>query len=90
MPIDIRHLEDELARMTAAEAPGREFCRAVAELAEQERFHELEAVLPAAAYAEMEGALPARPRGLYLGLARAGGRDASGIHSSRAAAASRI
>lgn len=67
VPIDIRHLEDELARMTAAEAPGREFCRAVAELAEQERFHELEAVLPAAAYAEMEAHYRRDPVGFISG-----------------------
>lgn len=67
MPIDITHLESELLRMTAEEAPGREFCHAVAELARTGRFAELERVLPAAAYKEMAAHYRRDPQGFIAG-----------------------
>ncbi len=53
MPISIPQLESELFRQTQADAPGREFCHAIAELARTGRFEELERVLPQPAYQEM-------------------------------------
>ena len=53
VPIDLAQLESELLRQTQADAPGREFCHAIAELARTGRFRELERVLPEAAYNEM-------------------------------------
>lgn len=67
MAIDIHHLESELQRMTAEEAPGREFCHAVAELARIGRFAELERVLPAAAYKEMAAHYRRDPEGFITG-----------------------
>ncbi len=67
MPINIRHLENELLRMTAEDAPGREFCHAVAELARTNRFAELERVLPEAAYKEMAAHYLRDPEGFITG-----------------------
>lgn len=67
MAIDIQRLEDELLRMTAAEAPGREFCQAVAELARTGRIGELERVLPEAAYQEMAAHYARDPGGFVTG-----------------------
>ena len=67
MSIDIDQLESELLRMTAEEAPGREFCHAIAELARTGRFAELERVLPAAAYEEMAVHYARDPAGFIAG-----------------------
>jgi hypothetical protein len=53
MSIDIRRLEEELARMSAEDAPGYEFCAAIAELARTGRFEQLQSVLPAIVYEEL-------------------------------------
>jgi hypothetical protein len=51
--IDIEHLRRELLRMSANEAPGREFCEAIAELARTDRFQLLRNVLPGVVYEEL-------------------------------------
>lgn len=53
MPIPIARLEDELLAMSADEAPGREFCHAVAELARTGRFTQLRGILPEVVYNEL-------------------------------------
>ncbi len=53
MAIDIRRLEDYLLEMSSVDAPGREFCLAIAELARTGRFEELRNVLPAVVFTEM-------------------------------------
>jgi cell division septum initiation protein DivIVA len=51
--IDIVRLESELLQMSAEEAPGREFCEAIAELARTGRFEQLHDVLPSIVYDEL-------------------------------------
>ena len=53
MSIDIGRLEDQLLEMSAAGAPGREFCEAIAELARTGRFEQLQPVLPGVVYHEL-------------------------------------
>lgn len=53
MSIDIGRLERELQRMSGENAPGREFCVAIAELARTGRFARLRDVLPAVVYEEL-------------------------------------
>jgi hypothetical protein len=53
MAIDIRRLEDELVRMSVEDAPGREFCQAIAELARTGRFAQLRDLLPTIVYDEL-------------------------------------
>lgn len=53
MAIDIRKLEEQLLRMSALDAPGREFCDAIAELARSGRFALLRGVLPGIVYDEL-------------------------------------
>ena len=66
MAISIPQLESELMRQTA-DAPGREFCHAVAELARTGRFAELEPVLPVPAYREMAAHFRRDPAGFIAG-----------------------
>lgn len=67
MPISIPQLHAELMRQTQSDAPGREFCQAVAELARQGRFADLESVLPAAAYSEMQAHFRRDAKGFIAG-----------------------
>jgi hypothetical protein len=53
MPIDILLLEQQLLAMSAADAPGRGFCDAIAELARTNRIHQLRGVLPQVVYDEL-------------------------------------
>jgi len=53
MKIDIARLEEELRQMSAAGAPGRPFCDAIAELARTDRFEQLREVLPGIVYDEL-------------------------------------
>lgn len=53
MAIEIANLEQQLLAMSAREAPGREFCEAIAELARTNRFEQLRPVLPAIVYEEL-------------------------------------
>jgi hypothetical protein len=51
--IDIGRLESVLEQMSAEDAPGREFCEGIAELARTGRFAELREVLPEIVYDEL-------------------------------------
>jgi hypothetical protein len=51
--IDIGRLEDQLLQMSAEDAPGREFCEAISELARTGRFTQLRDVLPGIVYDEL-------------------------------------
>ncbi|HTB97430.1 MAG TPA: DUF4145 domain-containing protein [Terracidiphilus sp.] len=53
MPVKVAQLEAQLLRLAAADAPGREFCEAIAELARNGRFAELGCVLPPVVFAEL-------------------------------------
>jgi hypothetical protein len=53
MAIDIPALEQQLIAMSGKDAPGRDFCTAIAELARANRFAELRAILPAIVYDEL-------------------------------------
>jgi len=53
MSIDIAILENQLMQMSVANAPGREFCEAISELARTGRFEQLRKVLPPVVYEEM-------------------------------------
>jgi hypothetical protein len=53
MAMDIGRLEDELLQMSVMDAPGREFCESIAELARTGRFAQLRDVLPAIVYDEL-------------------------------------
>lgn len=53
MGIEIGHLRQELLRTSAGEAPGREFCEAIAELARTGRFQLLRDALPTVVYEEL-------------------------------------
>jgi Domain of unknown function (DUF4145) len=67
VPISAPNLESELLRQIQADAPGREFCHAIAELARTGRFAELESVLPEAAYNEMAAHFRRDPVGFIAG-----------------------
>jgi hypothetical protein len=53
MAINIGCLEEQLLRMSAENAPGREFCEAISELARTGRFAQLRDVLPDVVYDEL-------------------------------------
>lgn len=53
MSIDIASLEHQLLAMSAHEAPGRDFCHAIAELARTNRFPQLRPILPGIVYDEL-------------------------------------
>lgn len=53
MAIDIASLEQQLIAMSAKDAPGREFCSSIAELARTGRFADLRNVLPGIVYDEL-------------------------------------
>lgn len=53
MGIDIALLEEQLVRMSAEYAPGREFCEAISELARTGRFAQLRPALPGVVYDEL-------------------------------------
>ena len=53
MAIDVGRLESELLQMSAEDAPGREFCEAISELASTGRFAQLRDVLPGIVYDEL-------------------------------------
>ena len=54
MGIEVARLENELLRMSAEAAPGREFCQAIAKLAQNGRFFQLKGILPGVVFDEME------------------------------------
>ena len=51
--MNVAQLEEQLLQITARNAPGREFCDAIAELARTGRFGQLRSVLPAIVYDEL-------------------------------------
>jgi hypothetical protein len=53
MAMNIGRLEEQLLQMSAKEAPGREFCESIAELARTGRFVQLRDVLPEIVYEEL-------------------------------------
>lgn len=53
MTIDIAQLEHELVQMSTERAPGREFCEAIAVLANTGRFEQLKEILPRIVYDEL-------------------------------------
>ncbi len=55
MAIDVGCLEDQLLHMSSEDAPGREFCDAISELARTGRFAQLREVLPSIVYDELWG-----------------------------------
>lgn len=54
MALPIARLENDLLAMSAKEAPGKEFCLAVAELARTGRFTQLRGILPEVVYEELQ------------------------------------
>jgi hypothetical protein len=67
MGIDIAHLEQELLATSAADAPGRGFCEAIAELARTGRLAQLRNVLPPIVYEELEERYRRDPAGFVAG-----------------------
>jgi Domain of unknown function (DUF4145) len=53
MAMNVGQLEEQLRQMSAHDAPGREFCEAIAELARTGRFAQLHDVLPVVVYDEL-------------------------------------
>jgi hypothetical protein len=53
MAIDVASLEHQLIAMSSQDAPGREFCDAIAELARTNRFEQLRPILPGIVYDEL-------------------------------------
>jgi hypothetical protein len=51
--MNVAQLEEQLLEITARNAPGREFCEAIAELARTGRFGQLRSVLPTIVYDEL-------------------------------------
>lgn len=62
MGIQIDHLEEELMRMAEDNAPGRDFCHAIAELARTNRFQNLRPVLPLVVFKELCSRYQADPK----------------------------
>ena len=67
MTIDIARLEGELLQMSASDAPGREFCEAISELARTGRFTQLQDVLPGIVYDELWARYQAAPVAFVAG-----------------------
>jgi len=61
MSIDIGRLESQLVQMSVEDAPGKEFCEAIAELARTGRFAQLQDVLPSVVYSELWQRYQANP-----------------------------
>ena len=67
MAINVAQLEDEVREMSTRDAPGREFCNAIAELARRGRFAQLRDVLPAVLYEELQDRYSADPGAFIAG-----------------------
>ena len=67
MAIHIAQLEEKLLEMSAREAPGREFCQAIAELARTGRLGMLRNVLPGVVYDELRERYKTDPAGFVAG-----------------------
>ncbi len=67
MPINLAQVEEDLLEASAREAPGREFCEAISELARTGRMNLLRNVLPNVVYAELRERYKADPAGFVAG-----------------------
>lgn len=67
MGISIPQLERQVSEMSSRDAPGREFCNAIAELARSGRFADLCRVLPPVVYEELRERYTADPEGFVAG-----------------------
>lgn len=67
MGISIAQLERQVSEMSTRDAPGREFCNAIAELARLGRFAELRGVLPPVVYEELHERYVADADGFVAG-----------------------
>jgi hypothetical protein len=84
MAFQIRRLEEELMRMSSREAPGREFCEAISELAANGQFEKLQGALPAVVYAELRERLERAPADFVAGWRRLGREMQEGfVHHAR-------
>ena len=84
MALEIRHLEEELMRMSSREAPGRDFCEAISELAANGQFERLQGILPAVVYAELRERLDRAPVDFVAGWRRLGREMQEGfVHHAR-------
>ena len=70
MAMDIGRLEDEILQMSVMDAPGREFCESIAELARTGRFAQLRNVLPAIVYDELWARYQQDPAAFVAGWRR--------------------
>lgn len=70
MALPIAQLEAQLLALTSSDAPGREFCEAIAELARTSRFEELRSVLPPVVYSELHTRYVADPSAFIAGWRR--------------------
>lgn len=67
MAIHVGELEKQVREMSTRDAPGREFCYAIAELARTGRFNQLRQVLPAILYDELKERYTADPARFVAG-----------------------
>jgi len=67
MAINLAQLEQQVYEMSARDAPGREFCNAIAELARTGRFSQLRRVLPEVVYEELRERYTANPKPFIAG-----------------------
>src|SRR5215472_6480275 len=65
--VDVAQLEQQVREMSTHDAPGREFCDAIAELARTGRFEKLRPVLPALVYEELGERYAANPEAFIAG-----------------------
>src|SRR4051812_12444653 len=70
MAINLAQIEQQVREMSTRDAPGREFCHAIAELARTGRFAQLRAVLPAVLYDELRERHSANPGAFVAGWAQ--------------------
>ena len=67
MALNMAQLEEDLLQASAREAPGREFCEAIAELARTGRMNLLRNVVPGVVYDELRERYKADPAGFVAG-----------------------
>jgi hypothetical protein len=67
MAISVAQLEQQVREMSTRDAPGREFCSAIAELARRGRFAQLRDVLPNVLYEELRDRYSADPGAFIAG-----------------------
>jgi hypothetical protein len=67
MAVNVAQIEQQVREMSTQDAPGREFCSAIAELARSGRFGQLRGVLPAVLYEELRERYSADPEAFVAG-----------------------